>query len=472
MLGTRSLLLTVAAPAGIVVSLCAVITFEDVVAAFAAFAAATLTALGTAWLIARQAREACAQLRRRDCREGLKSDDSIYAGIVGEALSLIEQSESTALTISRTATQLEARDHIRKGLIKCFERVLNTLDDAVVVVNSDGECVYRNPVAGRLLVCEAGEAVDLGAITELDQLMRECVWRKNAPKQRTAEFASDVGGKARSYRATAQRMENEEGNGGGVVLVATDVTGEQLARTRHAEFVSSVSHELKTPMSGIKAFVEMLLDGEVESAEEQRELYGFIDMQVDRLTQLVNDILNLARIESGVIKVHREDLELNETLGAALELLVPVAQEKNIRIVPELSNLYLAVHADADLLARAVINLLSNAVKYTPAGGEVRLRSRMEEDVAVIEVKDTGMGIPAEALPHIFERFYRVAENNKAAAGTGLGLALVHYIVTGVHGGTVEVDSVVGQGTTFTIRIALGHRKKTRHSIEPVLAHH
>ncbi|MBI5760479.1 MAG: histidine kinase, partial [Planctomycetales bacterium] len=128
----------------------------------------------------------------------------------------------------------------------------------------------------------------------------------------------------------------------------------------------------------------------------------------------------------------------------------------------QLSDLYLPVHIDRDLFGQATINLLSNAIKYTPEGGEVRLRSRNVDGEAVMEVRDTGMGIPADDLSRIFERFYRVAQNNKAAAGTGLGLALVHYIVTQVHSGKISVESQVNEGSCFTVSIPLGHRHSHR----------
>ena len=142
----------------------------------------------------------------------------------------------------------------------------------------------------------------------------------------------------------------------------------------------------------------------------------------------------------------------------------------DIKVISELSDMYLAAHIDQDLFGQAVINLLSNAVKYTPQGGELRLRSRMDEGDAVIEVRDTGMGIPTDSLPHIFDRFYRVEQNNKAAQGTGLGLALVHYVVTDVHGGHIDVQSEVNTGTCFTIRIPLGHKGQPRREQERVLA--
>ncbi len=205
----------------------------------------------------------------------------------------------------------------------------------------------------------------------------------------------------------------------------------------------------------------------VLSGEERVELCKYIDQQVDRLTRLVNHMLNIARIESGVIRVQREDSELNEVLSNAIQVVRPSADEKEIQVIEELSDLYLATHIDRDLFGEAIINLLSNAIKYTPAGGEVRLRSRLDEDQAVIEVRDNGMGIPPESLPRLFSRFYRVPQNCGAASGTGLGLSLVHGIVTELHNGSIQVTSKVGEGSCFTVRIPFGHLNSGRKGAEP-----
>jgi two-component system phosphate regulon sensor histidine kinase PhoR len=237
------------------------------------------------------------------------------------------------------------------------------------------------------------------------------------------------------------------------------MSAELSQKTRHAEFVSSVSHELKTPLASIKAFLELITDGDVEDREEQQQLYGLMDLQIDRLTRLINNMLNLARIESGVVQIRREDCELNEILVKVLEVITPVAMEKRITVKPELSELYLSVSLDRDLFSQAIINLMSNAVKYTPEGGEVRLRSRLQDGEVTIEVRDTGLGIPEESLPRIFERFYRVPQNNQAAPGTGLGLAFVQHIVSDVHGGRIGVTSKVGEGSCFTVAIPVGQLK-------------
>jgi two-component system phosphate regulon sensor histidine kinase PhoR len=218
-------------------------------------------------------------------------------------------------------------------------------------------------------------------------------------------------------------------------------------------------------MASIKAFIEMLMDKEVSKEEEQQRLYGFIDMQVDRLTRLVNNMLNLARIESGVIQVKRENTALNEMLAKTLDVVRPMAGEKSITLTAELSDLYIGVHIDRDLLSQAVINLLSNAIKYTPAGGSVCLRSKQEDGDALIEVHDNGLGIPEEDQKRVFQRFFRVERNSQAAPGTGLGLALVQYIVQDIHNGRVLLRSRVGEGSCFTIALPLGHRGATKRPV-------
>jgi two-component system phosphate regulon sensor histidine kinase PhoR len=472
--GHRSLWTTVSLPAiisGGTVAGCAYFTIGGLLVPACILAATLLTIAVTGLVVLLQQQDAGAQLRRAELRGQRGTGTGLYHKVVEEAVEIVERADLQARDAILAVTRAEAKEHVQKGLIRNFQSALELLEDAVFLTSADGAIRHANPAAHlflEVLGSRPGEddTADLLAVPELHALLTGCRTQKSAAHRRSVQFEIEACGHKRVHRAVARRIENEDGTVGAIVLVISDVSAEHLAQTRHAEFVSSVAHELKTPMASIKAFVELLLDGDVASVEEQRELYGFIDMQVDRLTRLVNDMLNMARIESGVITVERLDVELNDTLQKALEVVQPLAEDKGITLASELSDLYLAVHVDTDLFTRAIINLLSNAVKYTPAGGQVRLRSRMDEGFAVIEIKDTGMGIPEESLPHIFDRFYRVPENNRAAAGTGLGLSLVHYIITDIHSGSIEVDSVVDEGSTFTIRVALGHQEKSHRRCE------
>lgn len=466
MLGDRSIwvpLLVPGAIGSVPVALGAYWWLGSLGAVVAVAATGICCTLATGVMVARWHREAAARLHQPALRGASQRGTGIFRSLLQQACSHVAQLENENREIVHGKTELEAKTRVRRKETRRLETALNALEQPVVITDN-GDTVQFCNVAARSLFRSAagGEAetadIDLNAVPQLRKLIELTRSRNAATASRKTEFEIDIGGETAAYRATAVNVFGEhDGAPVGVVTVLADIGDERDENTRHAEFVSSVCHELKTPMSSIKAFVEMLMDGDVEDPDEQRELCGFIDVQVDRLTRLVNNMLNLTRIQSGVIQVEREDCELNGILNKALDVVRPRADEKQIRLVSELSDLYLAVHVDRDLFGQAVINLLSNAVKYTPEGGEVRMRSRMDENRAVIEVRDNGMGIPEESLSHIFDRFYRVPQNNKAAAGSGLGLALVQYITTELHNGQISVDSTVNEGTCFTITIPLGH---------------
>ncbi len=208
---------------------------------------------------------------------------------------------------------------------------------------------------------------------------------------------------------------------------------------------------MKTPLAGIKAYVELLVDGDAEDEATRDQFYEIINAQADRLQRLVDNMLNLARIEAGVVAVKKESCSLNELLEEALHVLEPAAEAKQIKLRGELSPLYLGVLVDHDTALQAAINLLSNAVKYTPHGGRVTLRSRLVDHEAQFEVEDSGVGLSPEDCRKVFEKFYRVQKDKEMAAGTGLGLPLVKHIVEDVHGGRINVSSVPGVGSTFTV---------------------
>ncbi|MBW8884839.1 MAG: ATP-binding protein, partial [Planctomycetia bacterium] len=192
---------------------------------------------------------------------------------------------------------------------------------------------------------------------------------------------------------------------------------------------------------------------EADDDATREEFLGVINSQADRLQRLIDNLLNLARIEAGVVAVNKNPLSLNELLAEALGVMERAAKDKNITLSAEYCPLYLGVLADRDMLLQAAINLLSNAVKYTKPGGSVTLRSRMNDQEVVFEVQDTGVGLSPEDCQKVFEKFYRVKKDREMAQGTGLGLALVKHIVEDVHSGRIEVSSELGQGSTFRVSL-------------------
>ncbi len=239
----------------------------------------------------------------------------------------------------------------------------------------------------------------------------------------------------------------------GVALVFEPRPEIQKIRAEEAAFLSAVSHEMKTPLASIRAYAELLADGDAEDPGTREEFFEVINTQVDRLQRLVQNLLDLARIEAGMMQVNKRTISLNEILQEAAEVVRPAAEAKSLALTTELSPLFLGACVDRDLMLQVAINLLSNAIKYTPAGGRVSLRSRLEDQHVIFQVSDTGVGLTEEECARIFDRFYRVKRNENLAEGTGLGLALVKSIVEELHGGHISVESILGKGTTFTVRL-------------------
>jgi two-component system phosphate regulon sensor histidine kinase PhoR len=273
------------------------------------------------------------------------------------------------------------------------------------------------------------------------------------------EFAEPSGmqrnfrGMARNYAASPTKTSDSDGAPRGVVAVFQDITPQRETGRQHAEFVSAVSHEVKTPLASIKAYVELLADGDVTDQATREEFLGVINSQAERLQRLIDNLLNLARIESGVVKVNKECSSLNELLKDVLDVVRPAAEQKRIDLRADLSPMYLAALVDRDQMSQAAINLLSNAIKYTPEGGTVTLRSRIVDDRVQFDVEDSGVGISPEDSERVFQKFYRVNSHTGMAPGTGLGLPLARSIVEEVHGGTLALRSEVGRGSTFTVTL-------------------
>lgn len=386
---------------------------------------------------------------------------TIADGLLADMGTYIDELKHSLQATSTARSKADLKQHVRLKELKRIESAMLAITDPVYVLDAAGALTFTNTI-GEILLNSGKRTPDqegLEAIPELHQLGIDTQRRAAAARTRQIELSLQTEAGKISYRATGVNLKESDGTPAGILIFLRDMTTELTQKTRHAEFVSSVSHELKTPLASIKAFLELITDGDVEDQEEQQQLYGLMDLQIDRLTRLINNMLNLARIESGVVQIRREDCELNEILVKVLEVITPVAMEKRIAVKPELSELFIPVHLDRDLFSQSIINLMSNAIKYTPEGGEVRLRSRLQDGEATIEVRDTGMGIPEDSLPRIFERFYRVPQNNQAAAGTGLGLAFVQHIVSDVHGGRIGVTSKVNEGSCFSITLPVGQVK-------------
>jgi two-component system phosphate regulon sensor histidine kinase PhoR len=241
---------------------------------------------------------------------------------------------------------------------------------------------------------------------------------------------------------------------GNVLLVLQDLTRLRRLETVRRDFLSNISHELRTPLASLRALVETLLEGGLEDQPAARRFLGQMETEVDSLTQMVQELLELTRIESGRVPLQLENIAPGDLLRSAVERLQLQAERAGLEITLDSPDDLPPVLADPQRLEQVLVNLLHNAIKFTPSGGEIRLAAEIRDNDILFTVADTGVGIPADELPRIFERFYKT-DRARSGRGTGLGLAIARHLVQ-AHGGQIWGESVEGAGSTFYFRIPSG----------------
>ncbi|MCD4831227.1 MAG: cell wall metabolism sensor histidine kinase WalK [Anaerohalosphaeraceae bacterium] len=340
------------------------------------------------------------------------------------------------------------------------EAIIYSISDAVIVTDVNDRLLVANEPAGGIF----GFDVEKSVLKLLDELVENAeivrlIKKSRQGKIRDIRHELTLKGEEGPtiYDCIVSCIFDEEDKICGAVSVLHNVTREKEISQMKNEFVSHVSHELKTPLASITAYSEMLADGEAADEKTRKEFYSIIQTQAQRLNRLIEDILNVSRIESGLIKVTKEPLSATLLVRDAVQMIKSYAAEKNIEVKEETAIVFDQVAADKDMISQVIINLLSNAVKYTPDDGTVTVDSEVDEarQVVRIRVADTGVGIPAEDVERVFDKFYRVKANNKCAKGTGLGLNLVKQIVEKIHNGQVFVTSEVGRGSCFGFELPL-----------------
>ena len=244
----------------------------------------------------------------------------------------------------------------------------------------------------------------------------------------------------------------------GVVAVFHDISALKNVERIRRDFVANVSHELRTPVTVIKGYAETLLSNALEDEPERRERFlGIIQSHADRLSSLIADLLTLSELESGELSMQPEELQLEGVLRHALLLMEQRGEEKEVTVESRVAAGAACVKADRSRLDQVLINLLDNAVKYSGQGGKVVVQAVEDGEMVRVSVRDSGIGIPQQDLPRLFERFYRVDEaRSRDQGGTGLGLSIVKHIVQ-AHGGSISVESTPGEGTVFSFTLPKGH---------------
>jgi two-component system phosphate regulon sensor histidine kinase PhoR len=368
---------------------------------------------------------------------------------------------SLAITLNRMAAQLAEQIAVITQQRNEQEAILESMHEGVIALDTQERVITVNRAAEALLGVVATQAKG--------HLIQEVV--RNVTLQRLAAAAmhstesatADVvlrGAEERFLQATATALRDAQGRDIGVLVVLNDVTQLRHLENIRRDFVSNVSHELKTPITSIKGFVETLRDGALDNREHAERFLGIIARHAERLHAIIEDLLALSRLEQSdeSYDIPRSETTLTDVLQAAILDCAAKAEAQRVTMIPSCAE-ELRATVNAPLLEQAVVNLLENAITYSNPDSCVWVSARQDGDMLVIEVRDQGVGIPHDHLDRIFERFYRVDKaRSRERGGTGLGLAIVKHIAQ-VHGGQVSVTSTVGQGSTFALRLPL-HAKE------------
>ncbi len=333
-----------------------------------------------------------------------------------------------------------------------LHRILEHLSDGIVIIDAQGKVKLLNRAAQELLSTGRGRAIgrsypEVLRDYELDELVRTSAAGATSPPSRFVE----LGHPRRTVQALASSLPGPSGPM--VTLILRDITELRRTEAIRRDFIANVSHDLRTPLAGLQALVETLLDGALEDPTVARDFLNRIATEVDHLTRLVTQLLELTRAEAGQLHLHRMPTDLAALIEQVLARFEPRARAKGLELEPRLPSALPPIVCDPERIGQVLSNLLDNAIKFTPPGGHITVSLEATENAVRVAVSDTGPGIPSDDLDRIFERFYK-ADRSRSASGSGLGLAIVKHLIQ-LHGGTVWAESPPRSGATIGFTLPL-----------------
>ena len=353
-------------------------------------------------------------------------------------------------TFNNMAKQLkDTLDDIENERNKLMTVFLH-MTDGVVAFSRDGSIMHHNPAAERMLGISLGDKsvnfdTIFGGFVSMDELLP-----LKSPEY--AEFEHNINGMDLEI---SMAPISGYGAQGGMLAVIHDVTEQKKSDALRREFVANVSHELRTPITNIRSYAETLADSEDLPPDMVKNFLKVIVNESDRMTKIVQDLLTLSRFDSGKADLHFEKFSFSLSVKNVFDAMLMEAKKSGLEMSLEIGENLPDILGDRSRIEQVLLNIISNAVRYTPEGGRISVRAGREDDTVWMEVADTGIGIPPEDLPRIFDRFYRVDKaRSRASGGTGLGLSIAKDIVVR-HSGNISVESTVGKGTTMTVKLPI-----------------
>jgi two-component system, OmpR family, phosphate regulon sensor histidine kinase PhoR len=363
--------------------------------------------------------------------------------------------DSSSFTLHSGVVELENLSHVFNALLGSLKEqlalvdsnrarlaaVLDQMTDAVLIASAEGRIQFANPAAGKLF---GKELIDHTVPETLRNHQLIQAWQRC---QDLAEIQIGAAETADRRHFLQVVVIPDHHAPGGSLLVVQDLTRIRRLETIRRDFISNISHELRTPLASLKALTETLQTGALSDPEVAPRFLGLITTEVDALSQMAQELLDLSRIESGQVELNCKPEAPEKLLTSAAERMRLQAERAGLSLSVESAPDLPKVSVDAPRIEQVLVNLIHNAVKFTPPGGDVVLSAVVSEGLVRFAVRDSGAGIPADDLPRIFERFYRV-DKSRAGGGTGLGLSISRHLVES-HGGRIWVESLEGQGSTF-----------------------
>ena len=350
-------------------------------------------------------------------------------------------SSAIASLVTTFNTQHSAVDAERARLAA----VLDQMTDGVLIADSQGLIHFANPAAGRLFQTSNPTQRSIAEVIRNHQLVE--AWRRC---QQTGQMQTESV-EVPTRHQFLQLVVIPDTHASGSLLLVQDLTRLRRLETVRRDFVSNLSHELRTPLASLKALAETLHEGALDDPPAARRFIDQIQVEVDALTQMVNELLELSKIESGRFTLDLAPVAACDLLYSASRRMQMQTERAGLRLRVECAADMPKVYIDSQRLEQVLVNLIHNAVKFTRAGGEVVLLAEPVDGSVRFGVCDTGIGIPADEVSRIFERFYRV-DKSRAGSGTGLGLSIAKHIVE-AHKGKIWAESVEGRGSTFYFTI-------------------
>ncbi len=344
--------------------------------------------------------------------------------------------------------------------------IINCMGDGVLVCDRDSCVVLTNPAAGRMLGIQESSLIgkslsECSIDGTLTETIMESLRMPDSPFPMVSREICPSDPASAFLRAHTAPVKNDLGETLGAVTVLQDITGLKELDRMKSDFVAMVSHELRSPVASIQQQLSVILEGlSGDLTQRQMKMLGRAKERAGGLLDLINDLLDLSKIEAGMVVQYKEPLRLEELLKGVHKSMLPEAEAKGLKVKLQAKRPIPAVDGDRNNLEGVFTNLVNNAIKYTPEGGEVTIRAKGAGKNVRVEVSDTGIGISKADLPRIFDRFYRVkSEKTRQIVGTGLGLSIVKHIVE-AHLGTISVESEEGGGSTFTVVLPAGSQSK------------